>query len=464
VAQTGSFSSKVEQFFDCKKYNTNFKTEALAGITTFMTMAYILAVNPITLADAGMDAGGVFTATAISAIIATVIMALYAKYPFALAPGMGLNAFFAYTVVLKMGYSWQFALTCVLAEGIIFIILTFLNVREAIFNAIPQCIKYSVSAGIGLFITFIGMQGAGIIVKNDATLLSLGDMTTAPAVLALVGVIITVVLLKKNVKGALLVGILSTYVLGIVAELIGWYVPNPEMGVYSLLPSAPLVSLPPSLKEVTFKFAPFSEVFTNIDTILSFIIVTFTFLFVDLFDTLGTLMGVASKANYLDKEGKLPRIKQALFADAVGTTVGAMLGTSTVTTFVESSAGVADGGRTGLTSIVTAICFAIALIFSPIFLAIPAFATAPALIVVGIFMLDGITKVDFSDLTELLPAFLTMVMMPLAYSISEGLVFGSISYVLVKVFTGKRKEVHWMMYILAIVFAFKLVAPTLFNL
>jgi len=464
VAQTETtLSSKLERFFDLKENKTNVRTEIIAGITTFMTMAYILAVNPSTLGDAGMDPGGVFTATALSAIIATVIMALYAKYPFALAPGMGLNAFFAYTVVLKMGYSWEFALTCVLAEGIIFIILTFLNVREAIFNAIPQCIKYSVSAGIGLFITFIGMQGAGIIVNNDATLVSLGDMTAAPAVLALVGVVLTVVLLKKNVRGALLIGILGTYGLGIIAQLIGWYVPNPEMGLYPLLPSA-VVSLPPSLNEVAFKFAPFSEVFANIDTILSFIIVTFTFLFVDLFDTLGTLMGVASKADYLDKEGKLPRIKQALFADAVGTTVGAALGTSTVTTFVESSAGVADGGRTGLTSIVTAICFGIALIFSPIFLAIPAFATAPALIVVGIFMLDGITKVDFSDLTELLPAFLTMVMMPLAYSISEGLVFGSISYVLVKVFTGKRKEVHWMMYILAVVFAFKLIAPTLFNL
>ncbi|NMA85066.1 MAG: NCS2 family permease [Epulopiscium sp.] len=426
-----------------------------------MTMAYILAVNPSILGDAGMNAGGVFTATALSAVFATLIMGLYAKYPFALAPGMGLNAFFAYTVVIKMGYSWQFALTCILAEGIIFILLTFINVREAIFNAIPQSIKYAVSAGIGLFIAFIGFQGSGIIIGDGATLVTIGDMTQAPAVLAMVGVIITIVLYKKNVRGSLLIGVLATYVLGIVAEFIGWYVPNPEAGLYPLLPNA-LFSLPPSLKPVAFKFA-FSEVFENIDSIMTFIVVTFTFLFVDLFDTLGTLIGVASKADYLDEEGKLPRIKQSLFADAIGTTVGAMLGTSTVTTYVESSAGVIDGGRTGLTAVSTAICFAIALIFSPIFLAIPAFATAPALIVVGVFMLDGITKVDFTDLTELVPAFLTMVLMPLAYSVSEGLIFGVIAYVLLKVLTGQHKKVTWMMYILAIIFAIKLISPSLIG-
>lgn len=456
-----SSTSGLDRFFGLTANGTDVKTEILAGITTFMTMAYILAVNPSILGDAGMNAGGVFTATALSAVFATLIMGLYAKYPFALAPGMGLNAFFAYTVVIKMGYSWQFALTCILAEGIIFILLTFINVREAIFNAIPQSIKYAVSAGIGLFIAFIGFQGSGIIIGDGATLVTIGDMTQAPAVLAMVGVIITIVLYKKNVRGSLLIGVLATYVLGIVAEFIGWYVPNPEAGLYPLLPNA-LFSLPPSLKPVAFKFA-FSEVFENIDSIMTFIVVTFTFLFVDLFDTLGTLIGVASKADYLDEEGKLPRIKQSLFADAIGTTVGAMLGTSTVTTYVESSAGVIDGGRTGLTAVSTAICFAIALIFSPIFLAIPAFATAPALIVVGVFMLDGITKVDFTDLTELVPAFLTMVLMPLAYSVSEGLIFGVIAYVLLKVLTGQHKKVTWMMYILAIIFAIKLISPSLIG-
>lgn len=456
-----SSTSGLDRFFGLTASGTDVKTEILAGITTFMTMAYILAVNPSILGDAGMNAGGVFTATALSAVLATLIMGLYAKYPFALAPGMGLNAFFAYTVVIKMGYSWQFALTCILAEGIIFILLTFINVREAIFNAIPQSIKYAVSAGIGLFIAFIGFQGSGIIIGDGATLVTIGDMTQAPAVLAMVGVIITIVLYKKNVRGSLLIGVLATYVLGIVAEFIGWYVPNPEAGLYPLLPNA-LFSLPPSLKPVAFKFA-FSEVFENIDSIMTFIVVTFTFLFVDLFDTLGTLIGVASKADYLDEEGKLPRIKQSLFADAIGTTVGAMLGTSTVTTYVESSAGVIDGGRTGLTAVSTAICFAIALIFSPIFLAIPAFATAPALIVVGVFMLDGITKVDFTDLTELVPAFLTMVLMPLAYSVSEGLIFGVIAYVLLKVLTGQHKKVTWMMYVLAIIFAIKLISPSLIG-
>lgn len=456
-----SSTSGLDRFFGLTASGTDVKTEILAGITTFMTMAYILAVNPSILGDAGMNAGGVFTATALSAVFATLIMGLYAKYPFALAPGMGLNAFFAYTVVIKMGYSWQFALTCILAEGIIFILLTFINVREAIFNAIPQSIKYAVSAGIGLFIAFIGFQGSGIIIGDGATLVTIGDMTQAPAVLAMVGVIITIVLYKKNVRGSLLIGVLATYVLGIVAEFIGWYVPNPEAGLYPLLPNA-LFSLPPSLKPVAFKFA-FSEVFENIDSIMTFIVVTFTFLFVDLFDTLGTLIGVASKADYLDEEGKLPRIKQSLFADAIGTTVGAMLGTSTVTTYVESSAGVIDGGRTGLTAVSTAICFAIALIFSPIFLAIPAFATAPALIVVGVFMLDGITKVDFTDLTELVPAFLTMVLMPLAYSVSEGLIFGVIAYVLLKVLTGQHKKVTWMMYVLAIIFAIKLISPSLIG-
>lgn len=448
------------EFFKLKENNTDVRTEVLAGITTFMTMAYILAVNPNILAVAGMDAGGVFTATALAAVIATVAMALMANYPFALAPGMGLNAFFAFTVVGQMGQSWEFAITCILAEGIIFILLTLFNVREALFNAIPTTIKYSVSAGIGLFITFIGLQNAGIVIGDGTTLVKLGDMMLAPAVLAMVGVVVTVILLKKGVKGALLFGVLGTYVLGIVAELIGWYVPNMET-TFSLIP-AQLFSLPPTLAPVAFKFVPFSELFADLNSLLTFAIVTFTFLFVDLFDTLGTLMGVASKTNYLDEDGKLPRIKQALLADAIGTTIGAMLGTSTVTTFVESSAGVAEGGRTGLTSLTTAACFALALIFSPIFLAIPGFATTPALVLVGVFMIDGITKVDFTDITESLPAFLTMAMMPLAYSISEGLIFGIITYVLAKAFTGKHKDVTWIMYALAIVFILKLIvgSPT----
>lgn len=442
------------EFFKLKENNTDVKTEVIAGITTFMTMAYILAVNPSILSTTGMDAGGIFTATALAAVVGTVLMAVLANYPFALAPGMGLNAFFAFTVVGIMGQSWQFALTCILAEGIIFIILTLLNVREAIFNSIPQTIKYAVSAGIGLFIAFIGLQNAGIIVGDQVTLLKLGDMMTPPAVLALVGIILTTVLYKKGVKGALLFGVLGTYVLGIMAELIGWHTPE-----ISLIPGQ-LIKAPPSLAPVAFKFVPFSELFSSMNNFMTFVIVTFTFLFVDLFDTLGTLMGVASKTDYLDEKGELPRINQALFADAIATTVGAMLGTSTVTTYVESSAGVAEGGRTGLTAMTTAACFALALIFSPIFLAIPGFATTPALVLVGVFMIDGITKVDFGDITESLPAFLTMAMMPLAYSISEGLVFGVITYVFAKVLTGQGKKVNAMMYGLAAVFIVKLVVDS----
>ncbi len=446
------------EFFKLKENNTDVKTEVLAGITTFMTMAYILAVNPNILSVTGMDAGGVFTATALAAVIGTVLMAFLANYPFALAPGMGLNAFFAFTVVGSMGHSWEFALTCILAEGIIFIILTLLNVREAIFNAIPPTIKYAVSAGIGLFIAFVGLQNAGIIIGDGATLLKLGDMITPPAVLALVGIVLTTILYKNGVKGALLFGVLGTYVLGVLAELIGWYVPNMET-TFSLIPST-LWSLPPSLKPVAFKFVPFSEIFSSLDKFMAFVIVTFTFLFVDLFDTLGTLMGVASKTDYLDEDGKLPRIKEALLADAVATTIGAMLGTSTVTTFVESSAGVVEGGRTGLTALTTALCFALTLIFSPIFLAIPGFATTPALVMVGVFMIDSITKIDFSDATESLPAFLTMAMMPLAYSMSDGLVFGIITYVFAKLFTGQGKELNKMMYGLAAVFILKLIVDS----
>lgn len=445
------------EFFKLKENGTTVRKEVVAGITTFMTMAYILAVNPQILGDAGMNSHGVFVATVIASVIATVAMALLANYPFALAPGMGLNAYFAYSVVLGMGYSWQWALAAVLFEGIIFIVLSLCNVREALFNAIPRCMKYSVSAGIGLFITFIGLKGAGIIVNNQSTYIALGDMLQPQAVLCLMGVFITAALMKKEVKGAVLIGILATYFLGIVAELIGWYQVNPEAGVYSLIPTfASQGALMSGLNEVAFKFAKPSEVFKDPASIINFIIVIFSFLFVDLFDTLGTLMGVAQKADYLDADGKLPRIKQAFLADAIGTTVGACLGTSTVTTFVESTAGVAAGGRTGLTSIVTAICFALAIFLSPVFLAIPSFATAPALIIVGVLMLDSIVKVDFSDITESLPAFITLIMMPFASSISEGIIFGGITYVIVKLLTGKAKEISPLMYVLAVLFIIKL--------
>ena len=446
----------IMEFFKLKENGTTVKKEVIAGITTFMTMAYILAVNPDILSATGMDKNGVFVATIISSVVATVAMALLANYPFALAPGMGLNAYFAFSVVLGMGYSWQWALAAVFAEGIIFILLTFLNVREALFNAIPKCMKYSVSAGIGLFITFVGLKGAGIIVANESTYIALGDMLRPQAVLCMVGIFITAVLMKKNVKGSALIGILVTYILGIIAELIGWY----QVGIdgNSLIPSfVGGLNLWNGLGNVAFQLPSVNEIFGSASSIINFIIVVFSFLFVDLFDTLGTLMGVANKAGYLNEKGELPRIKQAFLADAIGTTVGALLGTSTVTTFVESSAGVAEGGRTGLTSIVTAICFALAIFLSPIFLAIPSFATAPALVIVGVLMLDSIIKVDFTDMTEALPAFVTLVMMPFAYSISEGIIFGGITYVVVKMLTGKRKEVSGLMYVLAILFIIKLV-------
>ncbi|MHC1748831.1 MAG: NCS2 family permease [Cellulosilyticaceae bacterium] len=444
-------------FFKLKENNTTVKTEILAGITTFMTMAYILAVNPDILSAAGMNKHGVFVATIIASVIGTLAMALFANYPFALAPGMGLNAFFAFTVVIGMGYSWQFALAAVFVEGIIFIILTFFNIREAIFNAIPATIKYAVSAGIGLFIAFIGFQGAGIIIRDDATLVRIGNMTSPQAILCMIGVIIIAVLMKRNIKGAILIGILSTYILGIVAQLTGWYVVNPDAGVYSLIPTFGEASLFEGLSEVAFKFPKMSEIFGSAQSMINFAIVVFSFLFVDLFDTLGTLIGVANKADYLDENGKLPRIKQALFADAVATTAGALLGTSTVTTFVESSAGVIDGGRTGLTSVSTAICFALSIFLAPIFLAIPAFATAPALIIVGVLMLDSVLKINFEDMTESVPAFLTIAMMPLAYSISEGIIFGGLSYVIIKVLSGKKRDVSVVMYIIALLFLLKLI-------
>ena len=421
-----------ERRFKLKEHGTDVKTEILAGITTFMTMAYILIVNPIILSDAGMDWGGVFTATAVSAIIATLIMAFHANYPFALAPGMGLNAFFTYYVVLQLGKSWQFALTAVFLEGIIFIILSLFKVREAIFDAIPMNLKKAVSVGIGLFITLIGLVNGGIVISNPDTMVELGNLTEAGPLLALIGLLITGVLLAKNVKGALLYGILAATVIGI------------PMGI-TQIPTG-FFEAPPSVSKVAFQFE-WTEIFT-----WEMLIVVFTFLFVDIFDTVGTLIGVASKADMLDEEGKLPRVSNALLADAVGTVAGACLGTSTVTTFVESASGVADGGKTGLTSLSTAGMFLLALFFSPIFGAVPAEATAPALIMVGLFMMSPVKEIDLQDYTEAIPAFLTIAMMPFAYSIAEGIVFGMVSYVLLKLITGKRKDISLIMYILAALF------------
>ncbi|MBI9052879.1 MAG: NCS2 family permease [Bacteroidales bacterium] len=428
----------LDKLFGIKQHKTTVRTEVLAGITTFMTMAYILAVNPDILSATGMNKEALFTATAISAIIGTLIMAFVAKLPFALAPGMGLNAFFAFTVVLSMNYSWQFALTAVFIEGIIFILLTVFNIRELIVNAIPINLKHAVSAGIGLFIAFIGLQNAGIIVNNDAVLVELGNMGSHTAWVAFFGIVVTGILLVLNVKGSLLIGILSSTILALI------------LGV-TKLPDGGLVSLPPSVEPIFWKF-DFSQVFT-----LDMLIVLFTFLFVDMFDTVGTLVGVTDKAGMLTKDGKVPRVKQALFADAIGTTFGAMLGTSTVTTYVESAAGVAEGGRSGLTSFSTAVMFLIALFFAPLFIMIPGAATAPALIMVGLFMLSPITKIDLNNYTESIPAFFTIIMMPLTYSIAEGIVFGMLAYVILKVFTGKFKDVSLIMYILAVLFILKFI-------
>ncbi len=421
--------------FDPKKHN--IRTELLAGVTTFMTMAYILAINPSILGDAGMDKGAVFTATALSAVIATLVMALVARLPFALAPGMGLNAFFAYAVVLTMGYSWQFALTAVFLEGVIFLILTAFNIREMIVNAIPTNIRFSISVGIGLFIAFIGLKNAGIIVDHQATLVTLGDMSSNSVILALVGIIVTGVLLTFKVKGALLIGILVSTIIGI------------PMGLTQLPAGHSYIELPPSLDPIFFQFE-WSKIFT-----VDMAIVLFTFLFVDMFDTIGTLIGVSTKANMIDENGNIPRIKQALFADAIGTFFGSILGTSTVTTYVESASGVAEGGRTGLTAFSTAILFALALIFAPVFLMIPAAALSPVLVIVGLFMMSPVKNIDLDDFTESIPAFLTIILMPLTYSIAEGIVFGMLAYVFIKVFTGKQKDVSIIMYILTVLFLLK---------
>lgn len=426
---------KLEKFFRLKEHNTDVKTEVLAGVTTFMTMAYILIVNPLMLSEAGMDFGGVFTATALSAVIATALMAFLANYPFGLAPGMGLNAFFAYSVVIGMGKSWQFALTAVLIEGLIFIGLSAFKVRESIFEAIPKNLKLAVSVGIGLFIAFLGLTNAGVIVPGSGTIVELGNLKSGAPLLAVIGVLITGVLVARKVKGGLLIGIILTTVIGI------------PLGVTILPESLNIVSMPPSMSETAFQFVGFDQIFT-----MEMFLVVITFLFVDIFDTVGTLAGVAAKAGYLDEEGNLPKVGSALMADAIGTTIGACLGTSTATTFVESASGVAEGGRTGLTSLSTAFMFFIALFFAPLFTMIPSAATAPALVIVGLFMMGSVTEMNFEDYTESIPAFLTIIMMPFSYSIAEGIVFGMIGYVVVKTLAGKHKDVSLIMWILSIVF------------
>ena len=457
----------LEKVFKLSENKTDAKTEILAGITTFMTMAYILAVNPSILSATGMDSGAVFTATALAAFIGTLLMAIFANYPFALAPGMGLNAYFAYTVVLGMGYSWEYALTAVFAEGIIFILLSATNVREAIFNAIPQNLKAAVSVGIGLFIAFIGLQNAKIVI-GGSTLLQLFSVDKYNEVngvsasfndvgitvlLAIIGIIVTGILVVKNIKGNILWGILITWLLGIICQFAGLYVPNADLGFYSLLPDFSNGLSIPSLSPIFFKL-DFSGIFS-----LNFIVILFAFLFVDLFDTIGTLIGVSAKADMLDENGKLPRIKGALMADAVATTVGAVIGTSTTTTFVESASGVSEGGRTGLTSVTTAILFGLSLFLSPIFLAIPSFATAPALVIVGLYMLTNVTNIDFNDMSEAIPCYVCIIAMPFFYSISEGISMGVITYVALNLITGKAKEkkVSALMYVLAVLFVLKYV-------
>ncbi|MEE0657800.1 MAG: NCS2 family permease [Megasphaera massiliensis] len=462
--------SFLDRIFHLRENGTTVRTEILAGVTTFMTMAYILAVNPTIMSAAGMDKGAVLTATALASLIGTLCMAVFANYPFALAPGMGLNAFFAFTVVLQMGYTWEMALAAVFVEGIIFIVLSLTNVREAIFNAIPMTLKKAVSAGIGLFIALIGLLNAQIIVANPATKIALFSFKQSAAtgtfntvgitvLLAMIGIMFTGVLMVKKVRGNILKvrgnilwGILFTWILAIICELTGLYVPNPELQMFSVIPdlSGGAAAFTPASLSPIFGQLDFSRVFS-----LDFLVVMFAFLFVDIFDTLGTLIGVSSKANMLDENGRLPRIKGALLADAVATTFGAVLGTSTTTTFVESATGVSEGGRTGLTAVCVAILFALSLFLSPFFMAIPAFATAPALVIVGFLMLTAVVGIDFDDFSESIPAYITIIAMPFCYSISEGISFGIISYVFINVLTNKREKISLLMYVLAVIFVLK---------
>ena len=449
----------LNKVFKLSQNRTTVKTEVVAGITTFMTMAYILAVNPSILSAAGMDPTAVLLATAIASFVGTLCMAFMANLPFVLSAGMGLNAYLAYTVVLGMGYSWQVALFAVFVEGLIFIVLSLTNVREAIFNAIPLTLKRGVSVGIGLFIAFIGLQNSGLAV-DSTTLVTITSFTEnfnthgICALLALVGLLITAALHIKNVKGSILIGIIATWGLGIICQLAGLYVPNADTGFYSVIPTS-FVSIDFSKLGQTFGQC-FRVDFGSI-SILDFVVVIFAFLFVDLFDTLGTLIGVATKAKMLDEDGHLPGIKPALMADAVGTSVGAVLGTSTVTTFVESASGVGAGGRTGLTALVAGLLFLLSTLFAPLFITIPAFATAPALIMVGFLMVSSVTEIRFDDdnLTEAIPAYIAIIAMPLFYSISEGISLGIISYVVLNVVTGNGKKINPLMYILAVLFILK---------
>ena len=445
-------------FFKLKENGTDVKTEVVAGITTFMTMAYILAVNPSILSASGMNPNAILMATALSAFIGTLLMALLANYPFALAPGIGINAYFAYTVCGEMGYSWQTALFAVFVEGIVFIVLSLTNVREAIFNAIPLQLKKGISVGIGLFVAFIGFQNAHIVVNSDSTLVTAVNFKEGfntigiSALLAIIGLFITAVLYVKQVKGSILIGIFATWILGMLCQACGLYQTDFANGFYSLYPSWSSFSFG-ALGETfgqCFNFSAMGSV-----NVIDFIVIVFAFFFVDMFDTIGTLIGCANKANMLDSEGKLPRIKQALLADAVATSAGAVLGTSTTTTFVESSAGVSGGGRTGLSSVVTGLLFLGAIIFAPIFTAIPGFATAPALIVVGFLMITAVLEIDFTNLTEAIPAYLAMVAIPMLYSISEGIAISMISYVVINLCTGKAKRISPLMYVLAILFVLK---------
>ena len=424
----------LEKLFAFNPKETTVRTEITAGITTFLTMAYILAVNPNILGETGMDKGALFTTTVLMSALPTIFMALYAKLPLALAPGMGLNAFFAYTVCLVMGYSWQFALTAVFLEGLVFLLLTVTNLREKIVDVIPNALKNAISAGIGLYIAFIGLQGAGIIVNNDATLVSLGNLTTGSALLGAIGIIVTSVLLVKNVKGALLWGILATTLIGI------------PLGVTQI---NGVFSTPPSIEPIFMQFE-WSQIFTK-----EMVIIVFTFLFVDLFDCIGTVIGVANRAGIIKEDGKIPHLKEVFMVDSISTAAGAVMGTSTVAVYVESAAGVNEGGRSGLTAFVTGICFLLALFFAPLFLAIPAAATTPVLVLVGLMMMSSVLKIDFNDYAEAIPAFICVLLMPLTYSISEGIVLGHLSYIFINLLSGNYKKMTVGMYILAIFFLIK---------
>lgn len=449
----------MEKLFKLKEHNTTVKTEVMAGITTFLTMAYILAVNPNMLSASGMDNGAVFTATALASALATFIMAFWANYPIALSAGMGLNAYFAYTVCLGqlqgIDDPWKIALAAVLVEGIIFIILSFFKLRETIVNAIPENLKYGITSGIGLFIAFVGLKGAGVVVSDDSTLVALGNFGRPEVALCLIGILVIAVMNHYNVKGSILWGILITWVLGIIAQLTGWYVVDPDAGAASLIPSLSASSfIPPSISSTFCKF-DFAWIGSHVS---EFVVIVFSFLFVDMFDTIGTVIGVAEKADLLDEDGNLPRVGRVLMADAIGTVAGSMLGTSTVTSFVESSSGVAEGGKTGLTAMTTGILFLVALFLSPIFLAIPSFATAPALVIVGFFMASSIKKMEFDgDLADAVGGYMAFLMMPLTYSIANGIMFGVLAWFIIKVCTGQLKKIHPVMYIVCALFIIRVI-------